>query len=78
MRSESCSPYTGPKKEMKRPVAKVELVIMARLVPIIVVEINHSGRSISLRACLAEKEPRPAKNLILLISEEIKAISPPE
>ncbi|OQC73063.1 MAG: hypothetical protein BWX45_00703 [Deltaproteobacteria bacterium ADurb.Bin002] len=57
IRKAICSPSLAPKVLIKSPVVSVEAAMIARLVPISAVEINHSGCSFNLTACRAADDP---------------------
>jgi hypothetical protein len=72
------APLAAPNMDINKTVATVVLVTTHRLVPLNVVERNHSGLPKSLRVITAEREPLFAFCLILLTSDETRASSPPE
>jgi hypothetical protein len=75
---EIISPCDAPNIEMNSPVVSVVLVTIHKLVPVRVVAKNHSGASRSFKASRAEREPPLTLGIIRFLSEETKAISPPE
>jgi len=75
---EKNSPRTAPNIEMNIDVTTAVFVTTQMLVPVKVVERNHSGLFRSFRTVCADRDPDFALLRILFISEATSAISPPE